>query len=403
MPVRQSSAVVTVFGLIGFFSACVASGTSGGAGGSTPRADPTITVGDMVTLLPEGAFGLGYFPDEGVSILSFSPFQMLIADGLSKSTFLLEATGSGDPLRNLTGVHRAFGPGPAGTFDNGYAGASAVYRHTDGVYYAFYHAEDQEGTGVIPGTNIPGFYARIGIAYSNDAVIWNKGGYVIESFVPKRTADGGAVQFDQGAAEPGVAVSPDGRYLYLYYSEHSRLNGAGGSRPVVICMARTELASWPPAFPSPPGPLLGVFTKYRDGTFSSDGIGGIDSPVVTPPVPSSNALEGHLTYSPTYRKFVMIFGVDAWTERIAPAEAVVSGLYYALSDDGVDWRPSRVPLVRDFGVAQPHLSVSWEGTILWDQDSDNDGWMAYGYTPDFGDPGHFLVGRRISLSEGTQR
>ena len=52
----------------------------------------------------------------------------------------------------------------------------------------------------------------------------------------------------------------------------------------------------------------------------------------------------------------------------------------------------------DFGVAQPGLSVSWQASVLWDAGSDTDGWLVYGYTPSFGTPGHYLVGRRLSLS-----
>ena len=358
-----------------------------------------IVLGDQETLLDDGALGLGYFPDEGTSILGTSPFRLLITDGLSKSSFVLEAAaGDGDPMRRLGAARRVIEPGPPGSADNGYAGASAVYRHGDGTYYAFYHAEDQEETGTIPGTGIPGYYARIGIASSTDGETWVKGGYVIESFVPKRPPDGVAVQFDQGAAEPGAAVSADGQYLYLYYSEHSRADGAGGARPVVICMARARLADWPPAFASPPGPLPGVFQKYRAGSFSGDGIGGLDSPVVPPPTGTSNSLEGHVATSASLGTFVMIYGVDAWGERAAsPARAVTSGLYAAFSDDGIAWRTSATPLLRDFGVAQPGLSVSWQASILWDAGSDTEGWLVYGYTPSFGAPGHYMVGRRLRL------
>jgi hypothetical protein len=396
------SLTVTQDGGVDAGAPAVDTGTPGGdAGAAEVGADPQITLGEMETLLADGALGLGYFPDEGTSLIADSPVRLLVTDGLSKSTFVLEAAaGASDPLKNLSSKSQVFGPGPAGSFDNGYAGASGLYRHSDGTLYAFYHAEDQEGLGTLPGTNISGFYARIGVAYSGDGgATWTKGGYVIESFVPKRVPDGVTIQADQGAAEPGAVVSPDGRYLYLYYTEHSRSDGAGGSRPVAICMARADLAAWPPAFPSPPGPLRGVFTKYHAGSFSTDGIGGIDSPVVAPPTASSNSLEGHVAYSARFGKLVMIYGVDAWGERAAsPARADVSGLYAAFSDDGIVWRRSAAPLIRDFGVAQPGLSVSWEASVVWDAGSDSTGWLVYGYSPSFGSPGHYMVGRRLTLS-----
>jgi hypothetical protein len=362
-------------------------------------ADLMVTLGDRETLLGDGnALGLAYFPDEGTSLVSGNPFRLAIADGLTRASFVVEAAGTGsDPVQALGHATEIFGPGAPTDFDNGYAGISAVYRHSNGVSYGFYHAEDQVGTGTIPGTTIPGFYARIGIAYSTDGLTWTKGGYVIESFVPKRASDGVTVQYDQGAAEPGAIASADGKWLYLYYTEHSRVNPAGGSRPVEICMARADLASWPPVFSSPPG-AVHAFKKYYQGSFSTDGIGGYDSPVIAPPTASSNSLEGHVAYSATLSKFVMVYGVDAWQERSAAAPvARTSGLYAAFSDDGITWRTQATPLITDFGVPQPGLSLSWEGSILWDEGTDTAGWLVYGYSPSWGQPGHYLVGRRLTL------
>jgi hypothetical protein len=352
----------------------------------------------MQTLLPDGnALGLSYFPDEGTSILGYDPFRIIVADGAKKASVVVTASTATDPLMNLAQATTVLGPGSSGDFDNGYAGISAVYRHTDGTYYGFYEGEDQVGTGTILGTKIPGFYARIGIASSPDGVTWTKGGYVIESFVPKRVPDGGTVQYDQGTAEPGAIASADGKWLYVYYTEHSRVNPAGGSRPVVICMARADLSAWPPASSPTLGAVAG-FTKYYQGSFSTDGIGGYDSPVVSPSTATSNALEGHVAYSSAHGKFVMIYGVDAYEERAAtPPVAMVSGLYAAFSDDGVAWRTPTMPLITDFGVAQPGLGVSWEGSILWDIGDDTAGWLVYGYSPDWPNPPHYMVGRRLTL------
>ena len=369
-------------------------GTGGGAAG-----DPAIQIGALQTLLPDGnGLGLSYFPDEGTSLLDSQPFRIMVADGFARSSVVVTALTDGDPLMNLVQATTVVGPGAPTDFDNGYAGISAVYRHTDGVYYGFYEAEDQIDTGTIPGTSIPGFYARIGIASSPDGLTWTKGGYVIESFVPKRTPDGVTVQYDQGTAEPGAVASADGKWLYLYYTEHSRVTPAGGTRPVLICMARADLSAWPPDLSTTAGPVAG-FSKYYQGSFSTDGIDGYDTPVVSPPTATSNSLEGHATYSSALGKYVMIYGVDAWQERSAsPPLALVSGLYAAFSDDGVIWRTSSTPLITDFGVAQPGLSVSWEGSILWDAGDDTQGWLVYGYSPDWSNPPHYMVGRRLLLS-----
>lgn len=371
--------------------------TKGSEGPLTTAAnDPTVVLGDQETLVPNGTFGLGYFPDEGSAVVSTDPFRLVITDGMSKSSFLLEAApGTADPLRHLSRATQILSPGKAGSFDNGYAGLSAVYRHTDGVFYGFYHAEDQESMGTLAGTSIPGFYARIGLATSKDGATWTKAGYVIESLLPKRVP-GGNVQWDQGAAEPGAIPSADGQYLYLYFTEHARLTAQGQSRSVVISMARAELAAWPPAIPATPGPIPG-FQKYNGGSFSTPGLGGADTAVVSPPNTSSNSLEGHVAYSASLKKYVMVYGVDAWAERTQTQTAQVSGLYLAFSDDGITWRSGPTPLIRDFGVVYPGLSVSWEASILWDAASDTQGWLVYSYTQNSSQTPPYLVGRRIEL------
>jgi hypothetical protein len=166
---------------------------------------------------------------------------------------------------------------------------------------------------------------------------------------------------------------------------------------VEICMARADLRAWPSGLPAGNGPLPGLFKKYRQGTFSTTGIGGADTPVVQAPTALSNTLEGHVAYSKSLGKYLMVYGVDAWEERTRTRKAKVSGLYVAYSDDGLAWRRSPEPLIRDFGVAYPGLSVSWEGSILWDKDSDTQGWLVYGHSPDFSAAPHNLEGRRIKL------
>ena len=76
----------------------------------------------------------------------------------------------------------------------------------------------------------------------------------------------------------------------------------------------------------------------------------------------------------------------------------MSSRHGRFSDDGVSWRTAGTPLITDFGVAQPGLSVSWEGSILWDAGDDTQGGLVYGYSPDWSNPPHYMVGRRLSLS-----
>jgi hypothetical protein len=44
--------------------------------------------------------------------------------------------------------------------------------------------------------------------------------------------------------------------------------------------------------------------------------------------------------------------------------------------------------------------ISWQATILWDPGSDDEGWLVYAYSPEFGHPLQgatppYMVGRRI--------
>ena len=242
----------------------------------------------QVTLLRNGALGLKYFPDEGTTLLQTSPARVILTSAIS--TYLVEAV----DIEHLAEgkATQVLAPGAAGTFDNGYAGISAIVS-LGGSLYGFYHAEDQENLPKLAG-GIPGFYASIGLAKSEDGVTWNKLGQVITSSQPK-SWQAYPNQGDRGAAEPGAVVSKDGQYVYLYYTEHSRVDG----RSVDICVARADLKDGPPA--------PGRFMKYRRGEFTESGLGGKDTPIVTAAkFPSANALEGHVTYSQTLERYLMV-------------------------------------------------------------------------------------------------
>lgn len=347
-----------------------------GTGGLSVR-EPSITLGEPVTLLNDGALGLHYFPDEGTSRLDDTATTRLIVSA-STSTYLVE----GDDLMHLSQATEVVAPGAAGEFDNGYAGVSAVVR-IDSTYYGFYHAEDQEDLPALE-SGIPGYYASIGLVTSEDGRSWVKRGQVLTSSQPKSWA-AYANQADRGAAEPGAVLTKDGRYVLLYYSEHSRAEG----RSVDICVARADVTHGPP--------LPGTFLKYHQGSFSEPGIGGADTPVVVGPDPNvANALEGHVVYSPSVERYLMIFGVDAWQERFDGQLPALSGLYSSWSEDGVTWsRPVR--LIADYGVPQTSLSLSWEGSVVWDDARGAAGHLLYGYSPSWGTPPHYLVGRRMTI------
>jgi hypothetical protein len=338
---------------------------------------PSIDVGEPTTLLRAGELGLSYFPDEGTSVIQRQPLLRLMLTA-KDSSYIVQ----GPDLQHLATATKVLEPGGAGEFDNGYAGISSVVQ-LGSTYYGFYHAEDHEGLPALPG-GIPGFYASIGVTRSDDGATWRKLGQVITSSQPKSwTAYPN--QGDRGAAEPGAVVSKDGRYVYLFYTEHSRVQG----RNVDICVARADLSSGPP--------LPGSFKKYHSGAFSEPGIGGRDTPVVTAKgFSSANALEGHVTYSKKAGRYLMVFGIDAYQQRMSGAPPTDSGIYAAWSSDAVSWSPPH-KLVADQAVPQPGKSLSWEGSVLFDDDTGSTGMLVYGFTPSWGTTPHYMVGRRISI------
>lgn len=340
---------------------------------------PSIDVGTPVTLLSAGALGLSYVPDEGTSIVQRQPVLRLMVTA-KDSSYVVQ----GPDLQHLVTATKVLGPGGVGEFDNGYAGISAVIQ-LGSTYYGFYHAEDHEGLPALPG-GIPGYYASIGVTRSDDGATWRKLGQVITSSQPKSWI-AYPNQGDRGAAEPGAIVSKDGRYVYLYYTEHSRVQGRG----VDICVARAELSKGPP--------LPGSFKKYYKGSFSEPGIDGRDTPVITAKgFSSANALQGHVVYSKKVRRYLMVFGIDAYQQRMSGAAPTDSGLYAAWSSDAVSWSPPQ-KLVSDQAVPQPGKSLSWEGSILFDDDTDSTGMLVYGFTPSWGTTPHYMVGRRISIRQ----
>ena len=178
--------------------------------------------------------GLDYFPDEGTSLLA-SPagtIRLLVGTG---SSWLM--TGNGN-LGNVawTAVSKVLEPDSASKFDNGYAGFSGAWTDTTGRVWGVYHAEDHVGLPDIPGTRIPGFYATVALAVSNDSgKTWTKEGPLVRSHAAKDTASG--AKTDQGAGEPGLVASPDGKWLYLDYTDHSPPDNLDTR----ICLARIPI------------------------------------------------------------------------------------------------------------------------------------------------------------------
>jgi hypothetical protein len=240
----------------------------------------------------------------------------------------------------------------------------------------------------IPG-GIPGFYCCVGLAQSKDeGRTFTSLGPVITSQKPKAW-EAFPGQADRGAGAPFCAASHDGRYLYAYYEEHSRVDGRG----VQICMARSDISAGPP--------LPGTWRKYYKGAFNEVGLAGLDTPVMdAAPLGSADAGCPFVDYSPCLKKYVMLFNVCAWKEHANP-KPVKSGIYVAFSDDGIKWaEPEQV--IRDFSIALLNKSVSWHPCVIWDKPEKREGTLVFSHSPRFGHDStrgipHSMAGQRVKF------
>jgi hypothetical protein len=351
-----------------------------------------VDLGERRTLLPHGALGLTYFPDQGVSTLRSSP-QLRLLLVAKFSTYLVE----GPSIQALERATEVLRPGRPGDFDNGYAGVGGGYTHGDGRLYVFYHAEDWQGLPTSP-IGIHGFYASVGVAVSSDSgATWKKLGAGITSSKPKSWQ-----AFDRhhgrGAGFPTAVTDDDGENLLLYYNDLSHMDGRG----VQIFLARAALADG--------RPVPGRFWKYYEGGFSEPGLGGLDSPVLSAlGLDQSAAVQPFVIRSDSLRRYLLFFNIQSWKEhpdfhKPAKPAGRVSGLYLATSRDGISWsEPCK--LFSDRAFPEMGRSISWEAGMVADADDDSAGWLVYGYTPSWGPgtrlapgPPHFMVGRRIEVS-----
>jgi hypothetical protein len=344
-----------------------------------------LTLGERETLLKDGALGLHWFPDLGVGVMDNEPNKLRLIFAAGFTSYLVEGT----DLKHLKSARQVLVPGTKGEFDNGDAAVSQVVRFCDRLY-AIYHAEDHEGLPVIEGNRLPGYYASVGLAESADnGYTWTKQGRIIRGAKPKEwmayprhTA--------RGAGLPGAVEDPGGRYLYLYYTDQSMAERQGTQ----ICLARADLNEGPP--------LPGNWKKFYKGAFTEPGIGGQETPVVSVyALDQAHALYPHVSYSGYLKKYVMVFNVNRWKEPVNGLPLKQSGIYLTLSTDAVRWSPP-VKLVTDFSYPIIGKSLSWEATVIFDNQEGRTGWLVYAHSPKWtngknGGTPHYMVGHRLEF------
>ena len=330
---------------------------------SLAPAPVSVTLGKREVVLADGQYGLHYFPDECLAIVpAKSGCRVIMAAGVH--SVLLE----GPSMQALGLPKEVLERGKPGTFDNGYAGISAVWRAPSGDLLAIYHGEDQEG---IKGNDagIPGFYCTVALAVSkDDGLTFEKRRPILTGHLPK--VAGG--RFDQGVGEPCLVAEPGGKFLYLYYSSHERLGGRGVEIGLARCPVEDALrpAAW---------------QKFHDGAFTEPGLGGNDSPVITAGVEHADALFPHVVYLPSLRQFAMVYCVNNWSEGDVPEQ---TGIYMAFSRDGIEWPRAGIRQIwKTPVIASLNHPVAWHPTLVLDEGATKNeikGWLYYGYSESWG-------------------
>jgi hypothetical protein len=280
-----------------------------------------------------------------------------------------------------------------------------------GEILATYHAEDHEGMPRLP-SGIAGYYAAVGLALSRDqGETWSKLGPAITSAMPKEWSfyqDQG----DRGAGESGALVTRDGRWWYVYYTEHSRRDGRG----IVVCVARAAIDELTAGVAEPTS-IANCFRKYHDGAFEQPGRGGLDTPVLSIAGDGGAfAMYPHPLWMPAFDRYAMLFNANHTAEHEGGQDPSKSGIHIAFSADALRWR-SPTLLVADHGYPITGKSLSWEASLVFDRDDAGEGWLFYSYSPRWGrlghprlgrgglrDPGgvpHHMVGRRLRIEPIT--
>jgi hypothetical protein len=347
-----------------------------------PTGRIVATLGKREVILESGRYGLKYFPDECLAFVQTTPpIRVLMAAGVS--TTLLE----GRDMKSLMPHGQVLKSGKPGSFDNGYAGISGVARDPGtGDLLAFYHAEDHEGMPPIPG-GIPGFYCSVGLAVSTDnGTSFRKMGPVITGSLPKDLKG----RADQGCGDLCVVADSDHRYLYVYYTDHSRIDNRG----VQICMARCPIKDAGKA---------DLWRKYHNGAFEEPGLGGKDTPVLSAQAMGADAIFPQVTFVEKLHRYVMVFNITVYREFSQETKPEQSGIYIASSQDGIRWsKPSQLLAIRS--IATIGREVGWHPTLLISSARDRyaDGWLYYSYSQNWGHKApqkpHYLVGQPLTFS-----
>ena len=344
-----------------------------------------LVLGEQQTLLNDKELGLRYMPNKGVGMIEDNGNQLRLLMAADIDSYLVE----GSDIRHLTSARKIFGPGPPGEFDSGAAEVCAVLRSSERLY-AFYQADEYQGLPVIREAGLPGYYASVGIAESDDSgSTWLKKGQIIKSGKPKEWAAYPG-QSGRGNGLPGAVANPAGDFLFVYYTNLSVEKGLFQN----ICVARSDLRAGPP--------LPGNWKKYYNGDFTEPGIGGNETSILdVSSIAPASAVYPHVVYSQYLKKYVMVFGINLREEALEELPASKSGIYLSLSSDGLNWS-APVKLVAQYAVRFLGKPVTMAPSVIFDNPKGQAGWLLYAFSPKVTNgsvPGtpYYMVGQRLEL------
>jgi hypothetical protein len=350
-----------------------------------------LVVKEQQTFLNDKELGLRDMAGKGVAVIENGPAHLQFLFQVVNDTYVVNGT----DFKHLTSAGKVLGPGEPGEFDNAGAGVGTTIRF-NGKLYGFYEGRDREGD--LPANEQAGFkgvYCSVGLAESDDGgSTWTKKGQIIKSAKPKEWSDWSG-QSVRGVGSPAGIIDPSSTYVHLYYVGFSGL--AGGTAQ--ICMARAALSKGPP--------LPGNWEKFYNGAFTEAGLGGKETSVVDSYAEHAASMYPHVTYSKRLNKYVLTFNINRLAEIKEGLPPTKSGIYIALSDDGIKWSVP-VKLISTYSQRALGFSISIEPTLILDNQDGLAGWLVYAYTPKYSNgavPGTplYLVGRRIEFKNAGVR
>ena len=334
-------------------------------GAQIASAEPAYTIGARTTVLGDkGAGGLSMFPETPISILQTTPeYHVLIASALK--TYYCKGP-SMDKL--MAAPIAALQPSGGKGYDEVSTHITSTWKDpASGDLYAVFNANDSDLVPRIPGPGegYRGRYFTAGLAKStNGGATFTKIGPILS--IPKNSTHDPL----QGDAYAAVVMSPDKKWLYLYYGDMYNAMANGG---VQTCVARASVES---------KGLPGSWKKWYNGDWSTNGIVTIDTATytgaeTTPVIINTVALYGdamypQVSYSEKLGAYVAVYAVNVFDEipgadslgMFPPAE--LSGIYIAFSKDGLLWGGHH-QLVKAISIDYPGREVALHPTLAIDE------------------------------------